>query len=69
MKFDFYKTVIVLLLAALTFYMFKLSKTIELNAKENAKAGRFVPIGNLVLDTQTGATYNEGKVYSDPIIK
>jgi hypothetical protein len=65
MKIDFFKSVVIILLIALVFFMFKLSKTIEANAVENSKTGRFINIHTyVILDTKTGATYDistEGK--------
>lgn len=66
MKIDLFKSVVIILLIALVVFMFKLSKTIETNAVENSKTGRFINIHTfLILDTKTGATYDistEGKV-------
>jgi hypothetical protein len=67
-KIDLFKTGIVLLLIALVYFMFKLSKTIESNAVEYAKTGRFTNMGDyVILDTQTGATYDVSDNGAAPI--
>lgn len=67
-QIDLFKTVVVVLLIALVLFMFKLSKTIESNAVENAKTGRFQNMGDdVILDTQTGATYDVSDRGAAPI--
>lgn len=69
MKLDLFKSVILVLLIALVYFMFKLSKTVEANVAENAKIGRFVYGGEgFILDSKTGATYDvtyKGRVTLD----
>ena len=71
MKIDFYKSALILLLSILVYLLYRISRSMEVNA-ENNKIGRCKSIGNdLLLDTKTGATYLIGssEKNSDEIVK
>jgi hypothetical protein len=61
MKFDFYKSLVIVLLAFLAYGVFHLANVIEAN--ESGK-GRFAPMEHYVLDTKTGAMYNVLNTYN-----